>query len=194
MIKKNMSQNIDLLTMLKAVPDPRRGQGLRHPLAPSLLMIILATMAGSVGYREVGTYLRLNQADLVDCLGLSKNRVPTYGTIRTILQWVDYECLRTIFVEWAQKTVPIPPASGLQVGIDGKSLRSTVSNASNAEQNFTSMVTLFCKELGCIWEVKRLENGKISEMVSVQELLKTLTIKGVLFTLDALHIQKKRLN
>jgi hypothetical protein len=194
MIKKNMSQDIDLLIMLKAVPDPRQSQGLRHPLASTLFMIILATMGGCVGYREIGTYLRVNQEDLVLHLGLLKNRVPTYGTIRTLLQWVDYEILRSVFVEWAQKTLPQTPHSGLQVGIDGKSLRSTVTNGTNSEQNFVSMVTLFCKELGCIWEVKRLENGKISEMVSVQELLKTLEIKGFLFTLDPLHSQKKRLN
>jgi hypothetical protein len=156
------------------------------------LMIILATMAGSVGYREMGTYLRLNQADLVDCLGLSKNRVPTYGTIRTILQWVDYESFRSIFVTWSQKNLPPESDSGLQVGIDGKSLRSTVTNATNSEPNFVSMITLFCKDLGCIWEVKRLENGKISEMVSVQELLKTLKLNGFLFTFDALHCKKNR--
>jgi hypothetical protein len=189
-----MSQNSDLLTMLEAVPDPRRSQGLRHPLASTLFMIILATMGGCVGYREIGTYLRLNQADFVSSLGLLKSRVPTHVTIRSILQWVDYEILRSIFVEWAQKTLPQTPNSGLQVGIDGKSLRSTVTNGTTSEQNFVSMVTLFCKELGCIWEVKRLENGKISEMVSVQELLKTLEIKGFLFTLDSLHCQKKRLN
>lgn len=189
-----MSQNSDLLTMLEGVPDQRRSQGTRHPLASTLFMIILATMGGCVGYREVGTYLRVNQADFVSSLGLLKNRVPTYVTIRSILQWVDYEILRSIFVEWAQKNLPSTPPSGLQAGIDGKSLRSTVTNAVDSEQNFVSMVTLFCKELGCIWEVKRLENGKISEMVSVQELLKTLQIKGLLLTLDALHLQKKRLN
>jgi hypothetical protein len=189
-----MSQNSDLLTMLESVPDRRRSQGVRHPLASTLFMIILATMGGCVGYREIGTYLRVNQEDFVHHLGLLKNRVPTYVTIRSLLQWVDYEILRSIFVEWAQKTLPKTPQSGLQVGIDGKSLRSTVTNGTNSEQNFVSMVTLFCKELGCIWEVKRLENGKISEMVSVQELLKTLEIKGFLFTLDSLHCQKKRLN
>jgi hypothetical protein len=193
-IKKNMSQNIDLLTMLKKAPDPRRSQGLRHPLPSTLFMIILATMGGCVGYREIGTYLRVNQEDFGAYLGLLKNRVPTYVTIRSILQWVDYEMLRSIFVEWAQKNRPQTPHSGFQIGIDGKCLRSTVTNGTNSEQNFVSMVTLFCKELGCIWEVKRLENGKISEMVSVQELLKTLEIKGFLFTLDALHLQKKRLN
>ncbi len=189
-----MSQNRDLLTMLESVPDSRRSQGLRHPLASTLFMIILATMGGCVGYREIAAYLRVNQEDFVLHLGLLKSRVPTHVTIRSLLQRVDYEILRSIFVEWAQKTLPQTPHSGLQIGIDGKSLRSTVTNASTSEQNFVRMITLFCKELGCIWEVKRLENGKISEMVSVQELLKTLKIKGFLFTLDPLHCQKKRSN
>lgn len=189
-----MSQNNHLLTLLETIPDKRRGQGLRYPLAPTLYMIILATIGGCVGYREIATYLRVNKEDLILHLGLKKNRVPSHVTIRSILQWVDFETLRSVFVKWSQKTLPQSPNSGFQIGIDGKSLRSTVTNASANEQNFVSMVTMFCKELGCIWEVKRLENGKISEMVSVQELLETLEMKGFLLTLDALHCQKKRLS
>ena len=37
-----------------------------------------------------------------------------------------------------------------------------------------------------------MENKKQSEIVAVQDLLELLNLKGVVFTMDALHCQKKQ--
>jgi predicted transposase YbfD/YdcC len=42
-----------------------------------------------------------------------------------------------------------------------------------------------------IWHVGKLENGKSSEITKVQDLIKKFDIKQSVFTLDALHCQKK---
>ena len=55
------------------------------------------------------------------------------------------------------------------------------------------LVSAFCQQTGLVQQVKRLENGKSSEIASVQELIGQLAGKGLLLTLDALHCQKKRL-
>ena len=52
------------------------------------------------------------------------------------------------------------------------------------------MVSAFSHTRGEILGVKVIENKKQSEIVAVQDLLELLDLKGVLFTMDALHCQK----
>ena len=55
------------------------------------------------------------------------------------------------------------------------------------------MVSAFSHYRGEILGVKIMENKKQSEIVAVQDLLELLDLKGVVFTMDALHCQKKLL-
>lgn len=48
------------------------------------------------------------------------------------------------------------------------------------------------KERGQVFAVGRLENKKSSEIHLVQEMIKLFNLKDVIFTMDALHCQKKR--
>lgn len=184
-----MSQDLPLLEALKGVSDFRRKQGTRYPLAETLLMIILAIMGGSVGFREIESYLKINRKDIIEFLGL-KDRIPSHVTIGHILQNIDYEELCTAFTTWAQKDLPTTFSEQLQGAIDGKSLRSTVTNCHNSQQNFVSMVTLFCKEMGCVLAISRMESSKGSEIFAAREIIKNLTLKGFLLSLDALHCKK----
>ena len=52
------------------------------------------------------------------------------------------------------------------------------------------MVSAFTHERGEILGLKVMENKKQSEIVAVQDLLELLDLKGVVFTMDALHCQK----
>ena len=54
------------------------------------------------------------------------------------------------------------------------------------------MVLAFSHYRGEILGIKIMENKKQSEIVAVQDLLELLDLKGVVFTMDALHCQKKR--
>ena len=76
--------------------------------------------------------------------------------------------------------------------MDGKSLKNTVSDCYGQQQNFVMMVSAFSHARGEILGVKVMENKKQSEIVAVQDLLELLDLKGVVFTMDALHCQKKR--
>ena len=44
-----------LLAALEAIPDPRRRQGRRYPLAHLLLFSVLAVLAGATSYRGILT-------------------------------------------------------------------------------------------------------------------------------------------
>lgn len=178
---------LSLLACLREVPDFRRAQGRRYPLAETLCMLVMSIMSGCCAYREMGRFLRHNQQELVQCLGLSRRQLPSHVTIRHVLVHLDFKALAMAFRRWAGGQGP------RHLSIDGKSLRSTVSEHDNAQQNFVVLVSAFCQQTGLIEEVERFENGKQSEIASVRSLLGRMQQRGLLLTLDALHCQKKQL-
>ncbi len=50
-----------LLDVLSEVPDPRRAQGKRYPLAPILVISVLATLAGAKSYRQIHSFMKLHR-------------------------------------------------------------------------------------------------------------------------------------
>ena len=75
--------------------------------------------------------------------------------------------------------------------MDGKSLKNTVSDYKNAQQNLINCVSAFSHQRGLVLGVQVMENKKESEINVVQDLIKLLDLKGIIFTFDALHCQKK---
>ncbi|MBX0334615.1 ISAs1 family transposase [Pontibacter sp. HSC-14F20] len=165
------------------MPDFRRAQGRRYPLAEVLCMVVMAIMSGRCAYREIGRFLGHNLEELVSCLGLGRRQLPSHVTVRQVLTHVDFRALAAAFRRWAA-------GQGRRVvSIDGKSLRATVSEHDNERQNLVVLVSAFCQQTGLVEEVERFENGRQSEIGSVRERMQQ---RGLLLTLDALHCQKKQ--
>lgn len=182
------TSSISLVACLREVTDFRRRQGRRYPLAETLCMVIMSIMSGYCAYREIGRFVRNNQRELVACLGLSREQVPSHVTIRQVLMGVDFEEPARAFRRWAGGQ----GRAGRWLSVDGKSLRSTVSEHGNAQQSFVVLVSAFCQQTGLVEEVERFDNGRESEIGRVRELLGRLDERGLLLTLDALHCQKKQ--
>jgi len=70
-------------------------------------------------------------------------------------------------------------------------IKGTVLEPQTAYQNFVGMVSLYSSRLGVVLAAEQFESKKTSELKVVQTLLEALHIEGVVFTLDALHCQKK---
>ena len=76
------------------------------------------------------------------------------------------------------------------LAIDGKSLRSTIQNYCQNQQNFVSIVSGFSQENGLVLYLEKLENKKGSEIHCVQDMVRSMPLRNKVFTLDALHCQK----
>jgi predicted transposase YbfD/YdcC len=181
-----MSKSI--IDYLKEVPDPRGAQGSRDDLWQILLIIIMGIMSGKHTYRGLERFVERHRRNLIKQLALRQGTAPSYSTVRRIMINVDYAKLNSAFNTWAQEQ-PIP--RGAAIAGDGKSLRNTVSNADNNKQNFISMVSLFSQEQGVVVATAIMENKKESEICVVQQLLSQLNLENHVFTMDALHCQKK---
>src|SRR5690606_20839545 len=115
------TSGLSLLACLREVPDFRRAQGRRYPLAETLCIIVMGIMSGCCAYREIGRFIRHNQQELICCLGLGRRQLPSHVTVRQVLPHVDFKALAAAFRRWAA-------GQGRRVvSVDGKSLRATVS-------------------------------------------------------------------
>lgn len=182
-----MSAN--LIEQLREVKDFRVKDGQRHQLWLVLLFVIMGTMSGYVGYRAWGDFVKRHRRVLIEKFRIEKHGVPSYSTIRRILMGVDFDNLAATFNQWAQNYVHVDTSEWF--GIDGKSIKGTVQNYESEYQNFVSIVSVFAEKRGLVLGLTKLENKKGSEISTVQNLIAVLDIEGVVFSLDALHCQKK---
>lgn len=179
---------MNLISCLSGVEDPRRLQGQRYSSTSILLIIIMSILRGKYGYREIGRFCRLNKSVLTDKFGFKNNKVPSHVSIRAFIMTADFVSIQNAFHKWTQDYVQIE--AGEWISIDGKSIRSTMSDYSTEYQNFVSLVSLFSGKREQVIHVEKLENKKGNESNIVEELLEVLDLKGVVFTLDALHCKK----
>lgn len=181
---------MSLITFLQQVPEFRRGQGQRYPLTGVLLLVIMSIICGHYGYREIASFCKAHEKELVKWLALKHGKVPSHVTFRTVLMNISFEDLIKEFQKWASQYVNI--TSKDWVAIDGKSLGSTVEKVHDSYQNFVSLVSVFSHRRKQVLGIKKYENKKTSEISVVQDLIEELDLTGVVITLDSLHCQKKQ--
>jgi predicted transposase YbfD/YdcC len=146
-------------------------------------------MSKYYGYRAVGDFIKRNRTDLIEQFKPKKDRLPTFYTVRRVLQGIDFSLLSEQFHQWALQYVCISEQEW--VSIDGKRIGGTTTNSKNTNQHFINLVSLYCSKQKLVIGNALVSNSKESEIPVVQQLIEALDIKGVTFTLDALHCQKK---
>ncbi len=178
-----------LIEALQTIPDHRRGAGQRYPLWVFLLLIILGTMSGYRGYRGLSRFMKRHQAELAAYFQLKRQQLPSYSTIRRMLNEIDFDAVAAAFSQWAVSTGLVQ--TGDDCAIDGKGLSNTVTNAHDAQQNFVNVVSVFQLQQGLVVGQAVFDNHQQSEIEVVYQLLERLQLKGVTVSMDALHAQKK---
>jgi hypothetical protein len=179
---------MSLVESLELVEDPRRMQGQRYSSVAMLLLIIMSILRGQYCYREIGRFCSIHKSYLISEFGFKNKKVPSYVSIRTFILKTNFSSIQKAFHRWTMSYVPIE--AGEWIAVDGKSIRSTVSDYSNEYQNFVSLVSLFSIKREQILHVEKLENKKGNEGEIVENLLEFLDLKDVIFTMDALHCKK----
>src|SRR3712207_9401740 len=78
-----------LLAALSEIPDPRRPQGRRYPLAHLLLFSVLAVLAGATSYRGILTFVGVHRERLNATFGTRLRRAPAVNTLRDLFLALD---------------------------------------------------------------------------------------------------------
>ena len=180
----------NLLAFLESLPDARRGQGRRHSLSSFLVMIVFAIISGQQGLRGFVRFMKIHEEFFTSIFGL-KHGVPSFGTTRTLLQSVSDQELSKSFCDWMKNY--FPAEDEIWIAIDGKALCSTVQDPFGKGQNFASIVSAFAQRSGLVYAQALFNTGKSYEPRQVRQLIDQLQLNDVIFSLDAIHCQKKRL-
>lgn len=181
---------MNLLQILAQLPDFRAARGRRYPLWLVLLLVIMGTMSGCFSYCALEDFARRHHLALQQQLELSPLSFPSDSTFRRIMTRINFAQLAQVFNQWAKQQITIQETEWLAV--DGKSIRSTVIDCYGSYQDFVNVVSVFSNCQGVPIAIEQFRNKESSEIAVVQTILASLNLKGVVFSCDALHCQKKQ--
>lgn len=184
----------NLITKLKQIPDPRRGQGRMHPLWEILLIVLMATMSGYFGERAKGDFVNKHQVELLKMFKPHHGKLPSYQTIDRALGKIDWDSLILVFLDWIKTSgvkVDNVDLTKDWVHLDGKAIKGTIEHYNTKQQKFINLVSAFSSKRKQVLGFDLVENDKESEIPKIRDLIKLLDLQGVVFTADALHCQKE---
>jgi hypothetical protein len=179
-----------LLAALEEIPDPRRRQGRRYPLAPLLLYSVLAVLAGAASYRGILTFIGVHRERLNAAFGTRLRRAPAVNTLRDLFQALEPAALEAAFREHARALAGAVPASGpgpRVIALDGKTLRRSFDHLNDAAA--AHVLGAFACDAALILAHREVRAAP-DEVPAARALIGDLGVGGVLFTADALHCQK----
>ena len=169
-------QKTTLRQELATLKDNRRKQGQRHAIDVALMVVIMATMSGFIGYRPMGDFVTRYKEELLEYLQPLKKRLPSLATIRRLLLDMDTVAFAKIVERWCKhKTTET---------------RGTIQK--DEDKKLAHMVSFFRSDSKEIL-MQRQTAAKSNEIPLVQEMLKDLGIENLILTLDAMHCQSETL-
>jgi hypothetical protein len=186
-----MAKSKSIVDYLHLIPDKRRRAGQRHDQTFVLLIVLMSVMSGYNGYRAIGDFIKRNRKDLLKFLKPHKDRLPSFDTVRRVVQNIDFKDFSKQFHKWAMQYVSISESE--LISIDGKAIGGSMTDYHDNKQRFINLVSLYCSKQKLVIGNANVDNSKESEIPVVKQLIEALDITGATFTLDALHCQKKQL-
>src|ERR671926_1061239 len=176
-----------LLAALQGIPDPRRRQGQRYPLAYLLLFSVLAVLPGATSYRRIRLFVGVHREPLNATFGARFRRAPAVDTLRALLHALDPADLEAAFRRHAEQLDVVPSSPGRRVvALDGKTLRGSFDHLD--DRAAAQVLSAFASEAALILAHQEIAGG--DEVAAAQALIERLGLSGVLSTADALHCQK----
>jgi hypothetical protein len=174
------SGSSELWEALRSVPDHRRAEGKRYPLASLLLIAIAAMLAGRRDQLGIVRWGRRLSREALAAIGIARSRVPAPSVWCELFQHLDVTGLEHALGAWVRGNAPAG-----HVAIDGKRLRGSATATSPG----VHLLAAFSAGLEGVIGQLRVDPAS-NEIVAALELLKTLPLEGTIVTGDAMFTQK----
>ena len=176
-----MSTGTSLMEHLRQVPDPRIARTRRHELMDLLVIALCAVIGGADNWVDVVQFGKAKKAWFETFLKLP-NGIASHDTFGWVFQLIDAQVLGKVCIGWLQSIAG--QVQGV-VAIDGKSLCCSRDGAQGPLHIVSAWACQASVLLGQVQTDK-----KSNEITAIPELLKLLSIKGCIVTIDAMGCQK----
>lgn len=109
-----------LLEAFRSVPDPRRGQGRRHPLPAILTLATCAMLSGARSLYAIAQWGRDQSPEFVAALGITHSPTPSVATLHRVFSRLNVNAFEEALRNWAAQNLP---SGEKAIAVDGKELR-----------------------------------------------------------------------
>lgn len=179
-----------LLRYFEVVRDPRKSQGIRHPLENLLAISIVGFICDCNDFADVVIFGKANEEWFSSFLTM-KHGIPSEDTFERVFSVLDVKAWQKAFREWVR-------AAGLGseeaneeldeiIAMDGKTARGSHNRAENLAALHT--VNAWSSDGGvCLGQMQVSE--KTNEITVLPELIQSINPVGAVVTTDALGTQK----
>lgn len=175
-------------TFLDDLLDHRRAQGQRYELKFIVLFSIMAILSNAKSYRDIARFMQKHHNVLKKDFSLRWKKAPAYTTIRNIIQGINKQELEGCFRAYTQSLLNTDTNNYVGVAIDGKVLRGSYDHFE--DKKAIQILSFFDTQSELILAHEKVD-VKTNEIPVAQALIPQLELEHVVYTLDALHCQKK---
>jgi predicted transposase YbfD/YdcC len=178
-----------VIEFFSVVSDPRIERAKKHSLISILMIGLMSTLAGGEGFNEMEDWGEENR-ELIEEFLLLENGIPSHDTFRRVFGQLEPKELEKFLVELTKhlsKEKVIGDNSSNVIAIDGKTLRRSFDRAS--KQSALHLVSAWAASSRLVLGQVAVDE-KSNEITAIPELLRMLSIKKAVVTLDAMGTQK----
>ncbi len=165
--------------------DPRIERTKRHKLIDIITITICAVICNADGWTDIELYGKSKYKWFKKFLELP-NGIPSHDTFSRVFSLLNPEQLQQCFLKWVESISRI--TFGEIIALDGKTLRHSYDNSK--DKPAIHMVSAWATTNGLVLGQKKVAR-KSNEITAIPELLKVLSLKGCIVTIDAIGCQKK---
>ena len=180
-----MEQNtaISIGENFSELEDPRVDRTKRHQLLDIIIIAICAVICGADTWVDIEEFGKAKIEWLRSLLELP-NGIPSHDTFGRVFGRLDPEQFQRCFLSWVQAVYEI--TQGQVVALDGKTLRR--SHDRTLGKAAICMVSAWASANHLVLGQVKVKDES-NEITALPELLKLLTLKGCIVTIDAIGCQ-----
>lgn len=171
-----------LKTIFGQIPDFRRAHRQLYDLESILLIGIISVICGAETWEEMEDYACSKEDFLRTFLELP-NGIPSHDTFNRVFSNLDEDLFEECFIQWVSELAQLQPRE--VIAIDGKTIRGAKASGKKSPVHIVSAWASSNQMV--LAQVKVSE--KSNEITAIPELLKVLSIKDCIVTLDAMGCQ-----
>ena len=165
--------------------DPRVGWSIQHKLIDIITIAICAVICGADTWVDIETYGLAKLEWLGQFLELP-NGIPSHDTFARVFARLNPEQFQQSFLSWIKSISNV--TQGEVIAIDGKTLRHSYDRSQS--QGAISMVSAWATTNRLVLGQVKVDK-KSNEITAIPKLLKVLSLRGCIVTIDAIGCQKE---